>query len=134
MGYWFKWAAAARLGVQLKPLSCAIINHMYVQAAALRRLQSADIAWLVIGGGVIAYELTADDLLSEATERYYGAHPILTRIVILAVAAHLGGVMPAAVDVFSAKNLLHKWAVANYPLARTERLANKAKKMAQALA
>jgi hypothetical protein len=94
-------------------------------------VQSADIAWIVIGGGTIAYELTADDLLSEATERYVAKHPLFTRLVILAIAGHLSGVMPASLDVFSAKNLLHRWAVAHYPLARTERLANKAKKMAR---
>jgi hypothetical protein len=74
--------------------------------------RSADYAWATIIGGVIVYELKADDLLSEATERYCGRHPVLTRLVILAVAGHLAVLLPPVVDVFSAKNLLHRGVVA----------------------
>lgn len=84
-----------------------------------------------MGGSVIAYELTADDLLSEATDRYVAKHPLFTRLVILAIAGHLSGMMPTSCDVFSANNVVHRWAVRHYPLARTERVANKAKKVAR---
>ena len=84
--------------------------------------RQGDIAWLAIISGVIVYELVADDLLSEATERYCARHPLLTRIVIGAVAGHLAVLIPSAVDVFSAKNVFHQWAVAHFPLARPDRL------------
>ncbi len=88
--------------------------------------QPADYAWLTILAGTVVFELTADDLLSEGTDRYRAAHPWLTRLVIAAIAGHLGGVLPPSFDIFSAKNLLHRWAVRHYPWARTERLARRA--------
>lgn len=74
-------------------------------------MRSGDVAWLAILAGVIVYELAADDLLSEATERYVVRHPVLTRIGIIAIAGHLACLMPTAVDVFSAKNIFHRGVV-----------------------
>ncbi len=76
---------------------------------------SGDIAWIVLGAGAIVYELTADDLLSEATDRYVAAHPWITRLIIAAIAGHLGGVIPPALDLFSARNLAHRWLVKRLP-------------------
>jgi hypothetical protein len=78
----------------------------------VNRLQSGDYAWAAIIMGVVIYELRADDLLSEATDRYRASHPLLQRLVVLAVAGHLGGMIPAWADVFSAKNLIHRGVVA----------------------
>jgi hypothetical protein len=86
-------------------------------------VKSGDVAWMVIAAGAIVYELTADDLLSEATQRYCAHHPWLTRLIITAVAGHLGGAMPACIDVFSAKNLLHRWIVEHYPITTANRHA-----------
>ena len=84
-------------------------------------MHQADYAWLAIGAGVAVYELTADDMLSEATQRYRACRPWLTRLVITAIAGHLAGVIPPVVDIFSAQNLLHRWIVEHYPLARRDR-------------
>jgi hypothetical protein len=89
-----------------------------------RDVKQGDIAWGVILAGVVFFELTADDLLSEATERYWTKHPILTRVVIGAVAGHLAGVIPSTLDLFSAENVVHQWAVEHWPLARPDRAAN----------
>ena len=79
----------------------------------LADVRSGDYAWLVLMWLVSSpYELFADDLLSEATDRYRLAHPVLERLVIIAVAGHLGGMLPGWADVFSAKNLIHRGIVA----------------------
>lgn len=75
------------------------------------RLRSGDYAWATIIVSVIAYELIADDLLSEATDRYRASYPLLQRLVVLAVAGHLGGMIPGWADVFSSRNLLHQGVV-----------------------
>ncbi len=90
----------------------------------LRDAQPADIAWLVIVVGAIIYELTADDLLSEAANRYTAAHPYLTRLFIAAIAGHLAGVLPAPTDVFHPENFIHRWIIAHYPWARPNRFTD----------
>lgn len=77
----------------------------------MSNMKSGDVAWMAILAGVVVYELAADDLLSEATERYVARHPVLTRAAIVAIAGHLACLMPTAVDVFSAKNIFHKGVV-----------------------
>lgn len=88
-------------------------------------MQQGDIAMLTLGAGVAIYELTANDLLSEATDRYRGGHPWLTRLVIAAIAGHLSGTLPPVADIFSAQNPVHRRIVARYPLARRDRLLKK---------
>jgi hypothetical protein len=75
---------------------------------------SADYAWTAILGGAVVYEVMAEDLLSEGTDRYRAAHPVLVRVVIVALAGHLGGMLPHQLDVFSANNLLHRLIVAGH--------------------
>lgn len=77
----------------------------------LRRFRTGDYAWAAIIGSVIVYELKSDDLLSEATARYCTRYPIFTRVVIMAIAGHLAVLIPPAIDVFSAKNVLHRGVV-----------------------
>jgi hypothetical protein len=86
-----------------------------------RRMRSGDVAWLAILTGAVIYELAADDLLSEASERYYTAHPVFTRMVIMAVAGHLAGLLPARVDVFDANNVLHRGIVKALDMDRSKR-------------
>jgi hypothetical protein len=80
--------------------------------------RQGDFAWAAIVGAAVAYELLADDLLSESTQRLCRRHPLLARLVMGAVAGHLMGIMPPLVDVFSARNVAHQWAVAHYRWAR----------------
>jgi hypothetical protein len=65
-------------------------------------LHHADLAWLVMVTGIVAYEVLAKDgeLLSHGTERYLERHPWLTRFVIAATAAHLAKLIPQQVDVY----------------------------------
>lgn len=76
--------------------------------------QSADYAWTAILGGAVIYEIVADDLLSQGTDRYRAAHPVLVRMVIIALAGHLGGMLPPQLDLFNAKNVLHRLIVASH--------------------
>jgi hypothetical protein len=78
----------------------------------------ADYAWGTIVVGAIIYELCADDLLSDGTRRYCTRYPILTRIVIAAIAGHLACALPSSIDVFSAKNIVHRTLTAHYPRTR----------------
>jgi hypothetical protein len=81
-------------------------------------LQPADRAWLVLVGGAVCFELSSDDLLSESSQRFVAAHPLLGRLAILAVATHLAGVLPWQMDAFDSRNLLHLWAVKCYRMVR----------------
>ncbi len=81
--------------------------------------RQGDVAWAVIVAAVIAYELAAEDMLSESTHRACGRHPIVTRLAIGAVAGHLARLMPPTVDVFDARNVVHRWCVQRYRWART---------------
>jgi hypothetical protein len=58
--------------------------------------------------GAIVYEFAADDLLSDAADRYRDGHKWLVRGVLLVVGAHLGGVLPAWADMFNADNVAHR--------------------------
>lgn len=61
-------------------------------------MQPADRAWLVLGGGVLAWDLLGDETLSAAVARYHHRWRWLAPAVILYVAAHLLGVVPARGD------------------------------------
>lgn len=75
---------------------------------------SADYAWGAILGGAVIYEIMAEDLLSEGTDRYRAAHPVLVRMVIIALAGHLGGMLPQQLDLFDARNYMHRLIVASH--------------------
>lgn len=66
-------------------------------------MRTADRAWLVLGAGVVGYDLSARDgeLMSEAVDRYLLRRPWLTRAVIAVTAAHLANVIPARCDPFT---------------------------------
>jgi hypothetical protein len=70
--------------------------------------QPADIAWAAIISGAVTYELMAEDLLSDAADRYRGGHPWLVRVAVIALAGHLGGMLPVWADLFNARNVLHR--------------------------
>jgi hypothetical protein len=77
-------------------------------------MRSADKAWVALIAGGLIFEFTSEDLLSHATERAVVRSPILTRLVILAVAGHLACVTPGAIDVFSPSNAIHRRAALVY--------------------
>lgn len=87
----------------------------------MKNLQSGDLAWLAIICYGLAYEFTHDDLLSFATERWCRKHPILARALILALAGHLACVLPAAIDVFDAKNVAHRGVAAGIRWGKQQR-------------
>jgi hypothetical protein len=57
-------------------------------------------AWVTMALGIVAYELIAPEgqLLSEAVDRFLVKHPVVTRVVVISVAAHLLNVLPNRVD------------------------------------
>lgn len=65
-------------------------------------MRPADRAWIVLGIGVMAYELAAAmrrwELLSEAIDRYRRRHPIVTHGSVIYLAAHLLRVWPRRLD------------------------------------
>lgn len=65
-------------------------------------MKPADRAWIVLAGGVFAYEaaaaLTKWELLSEAVDRYRAKHPVITLGVICLLAAHLSRAIPRNLD------------------------------------
>jgi hypothetical protein len=71
------------------------------------QVKQADAMWIVLIVCGLIFEFTSDDLLSYSTERAVVRNPILTRLVILAVAGHLACVTPNAIDVFNSKNVIH---------------------------
>jgi hypothetical protein len=71
-------------------------------------MRSGDYAWATIVGGAIVYELTTDDLLSTAADRYRERNKWLVRAALLAVGCHLGGILPAWADLFHADNAAHR--------------------------
>lgn len=75
---------------------------------ARRNERAGEVALVAFICAAIAYELTFDDLLSMATERWCRKHPVLPRIIIGAVAGHLACVLPAEIDVFNADNIIHR--------------------------
>ncbi len=95
----------------------------------IRDIRPADLAWLAIVIGAIAYELMADDLLSDSMDRRRASHPILTRLAIVALAGHFTGYMPKELDLFSAQNVVHRFLMAHYPWAR-DRFADRQRYLA----
>jgi hypothetical protein len=66
-----------------------------------------DYGWIALAVGVAAFDIASSDQLTHAANRYCAAHPWLTRAIIAAVAGHLAGLLPPAIDVLSAKNRIH---------------------------
>lgn len=86
-------------------------GYLAAVSRARRNERAGEIAVLTFACAAIAYELTFDDLLSMATERWCRKHPVLPRIVIGAVAGHLACVLPHQIDVFHANNAFHRGVV-----------------------
>ena len=59
-----------------------------------------DRAWVILGCGVVAYELVAADeeLLSEAADRWMVRHPWLVRAVAFLLAAHVANAIQPRYD------------------------------------
>ena len=74
-----------------------MVNH---RDERRRMMTPAAKAWLWLAGGVVAYEVAAQpgQLLSEQVDRWLVTHPILTRAVIVVVAAHLANLIPPRCD------------------------------------
>lgn len=66
-------------------------------------MRHGDWAWLVLAGGVCAYEAYAGlrqrELLSCAMDRYIDAHPLITRATVAAVSLHISNIIPEKFDV-----------------------------------
>jgi hypothetical protein len=64
---------------------------------------TAELAWGVIGAGVLAYEWLApeDQLLSHAADRAIEKHPVITTAAIGAVALHLANFIPYEADIIA---------------------------------
>lgn len=75
---------------------------------ARRSARAGEVAILAFACAAIVYELTFDDLLSMATERWCRKHPILARIPFIAIFGHLTCLLPYQVDVFNAHNIIHR--------------------------
>lgn len=57
-------------------------------------------AWIVLAALVVIWEIYCPEgeLLSEAVDRWIEVHPILARIPVLLVAAHLANFLPDRID------------------------------------
>ena len=58
-------------------------------------------AWTALAAGVIAYNVSAageGEMLSEQADRWIEKHPILVRLAVAAVAAHVANLTPSNVD------------------------------------
>lgn len=64
-------------------------------------LQPADKAWLAIGGFALAWDILAQEMLSQASQRYRDAHPLLWPAVIVYTGGHLMHVWPEKYDLFT---------------------------------
>jgi hypothetical protein len=71
-------------------------------------VRSGDVAWGILGTAVVAYELTFEDVLSFASQRYCDRWPWLSRVIIFALAGHLAHVLPAPVDLLHSENRVHR--------------------------
>lgn len=80
------------------------------------RLRPADRAWVILGVGVMVYELAAAlrrwELLSEAVDRYRRHRPIITHAGVIYLAAHLLRVWPHRMDPLHrlAERVSQRWA------------------------
>lgn len=65
-------------------------------------MRSADVAWIALAAGVVAYEIGAPrgELLSEGVDRYLACRPWVTRAAVGITAAHLLNLIPRQVDPF----------------------------------
>ena len=63
-------------------------------------MRAGDRAWVILGCGVVAYELVAADeeLLSEAADRWMLRHPWLVRTVTFLLAAHIANAIQPRFD------------------------------------
>lgn len=61
-------------------------------------MRSGDKAWVVLGVGVIAWEIWGDELLSEAADRWMLRHPWKVRIAAFLVAGHVCNALPSRLD------------------------------------
>lgn len=66
-------------------------------------MRPADRAWLVLGAGVIAWDVACPrgEMLSEASSRYARAQPLLWKSGVIYIAGHLMHVWPEKVDLLS---------------------------------
>ncbi|WNM68325.1 hypothetical protein SEA_TIERRA_36 [Mycobacterium phage Tierra] len=66
----------------------------------MRKLRSSDRAWLALGAGVAAYEISCPrgELLSEGVDRYLSHRPWATRVVVVGLALHLLNLLPERLD------------------------------------
>lgn len=64
-------------------------------------MRPADKAWLTIVAGVVAWDLLADEMLSQASRRYRVARPVLWPVTIIYIAGHLIHVWPERYDPLS---------------------------------
>ena len=78
-------------------------------------MRRGDRAWLAIAAGVVTYNISSpeDEMLSVAADRYISSRPVLTRLVISAVALHLMNLIPEKTDPihigFVATREVKKW-------------------------
>lgn len=82
------------------PVDCGLLsgNRTNTQPYSLGR--PADKAWITLAVGVLVWEIFAPDgeLLSEAVDRYRRRRPLLTRLVIVYLSAHLSRIVPRRLD------------------------------------
>ncbi|QFG09419.1 hypothetical protein I5H08_gp068 [Mycobacterium phage Yuna] len=66
----------------------------------MKRMRCADRAWLAMGLGIAAYEVTCPrgELLSEGVDRYLARRPWTTHVVIVGLALHLLNLLPHRLD------------------------------------
>lgn len=81
-------------------------GHQQSQSDYRLIMRPADRAWLAGGAVVAVWDLFGPETLSAAAGRYHLSRPWLTRTVILYLAAHLLGVIPARGDPLC---LLFRW-------------------------
>lgn len=63
-------------------------------------MRAGDVAWLVLGIGIVAYEASSPkgELLSEAYDRYVDRFPITARLFSLIVCMHVVNLLPRWAD------------------------------------
>ena len=60
----------------------------------------AEHGWLILGCYILLWEISCqqEHLLSEGADRSIASHPVLTRIGIFTIAAHLANILPDKYD------------------------------------